>query len=520
MAKSKSKNGKGNTNGAVPKITGQGDYRTTIADIKQRLDRVLRLAPKGSFGRAGTAAGMAFGGPVGAAVGGALGRGVSAITGYGDYEVKQNSLSTMSTSMDTVPQFVRNDHAVRVIHREYVRDLQVPTIPSEFVNNTFVINPSNSQLFPWLSSLSKQYQQYNIRGMIVEFKSMSSDYAASGPLGTVAIATNYNVSDLPFASKIALENSEFAVSCKPSMSLMHAIECDPEFSGRKYYYVRDAATEGSGTSDPRLYDMGLLQIATNGLPGEAGTTLGEIWVSYDIEFTKPILPSSFESGRRPIIGGEGGGDGGVDGVTTVDGTVVTSQLDGSSSFAGGSYRRIRYTQQQGALTPSYQGSTQTPFGHLEPDLTSYPITTTLDTGLDGTVCTLGSSGMLNISRDGLYTVTYTTYCHLSSGKTIFSDPATDVVPHNFVLTGSATVAEIMAVGVCRHNNTSATGTKPMMTYTLMFTVSGCGPSGSSGNSARLDPPEVQIWDLELADAGVSTCDVTWAQYQTAQVVDE
>lgn len=516
MAKSKSRNGKGNTNGAVPKITGQGDYRTSIADIKQRLDRVLRLAPKGSFGRAGTAAGMAFGGPVGAAVGGAIGRGVSAITGYGDYEVKQNSLSTMSTSMDTVPQFVRNDHAVRVIHREYVKDLQVPTIPGDFVNSTFVINPSNVELFPWLSSLSKQYQQYNIRGMIVEFKSMSSDYAASGPLGTVAIATNYNVSDLPFASKIALENSEFAVSCKPSMSLMHAIECDPEFSGRKYYYVRDAATEGSGTSDPRLYDMGLLQIATNGLPGEAGTTLGEIWVSYDIEFTKPILPSNFESGRRPIIGGGGGGSG----VTTVEGSVLTSHSDGSSSLAGGSYGRIRYTQQQGALTPSYQGSTQYPFGNLEPDLTEYPITTSLDTGMDGTVCTLASYGYLNISRDGLYTVTYTTYCDLGAGKAVFSDSASDVDAHGFVLTGSASVSEIMAVGVCRHYDTSATGNRPMMTYTLMFTVSGCGPSGSSGNSARLDPPQVKIGPTDLADAGVSTCDVTWVQYQTAQIVDE
>jgi len=513
MAKSRNKNNKGGSTGAAPKITGQGDYRTSIADIKQRLDRVLRLAPKGSFGRAGTAAGMAFGGPAGAAVGGAIGRGISAITGYGDYEVKENSLSTLSTSVDTVPQFVRNDHAVRVIHREYVKDLQVPTTPANFTNNTFVINPSNAELFPWLSSMSKQYQQYNIRGMIVEFKSMSSDYAASGPLGTVAIATNYNVSDLPFATKIALENSEFAVSCKPSMSLMHAIECDPEFSGRKYYYVRDAATEGTGVSDPRLYDMGLLQIATNGLPGNAGTTLGEIWVSYDIEFTKPILPSLITTNRRPIIGD------GTDGeATTISGNVLTSQVDGTTSFENGAIARIMYTQDQPAYYAGLGGDGDIfPLGNGDA-----PIVKSLDSAMDGSVVTMDILGGIEAKRDGFYSVTYTMYNDISAGKNHFNVPAQDCYPHSFNVSGTGAVSVATVSGFASHYATAETTRTavPMLSYTVSYFVSGCGPTGSAGNTVSLVPPKVRMHSGGLVDANYSTCEVTWLQYQNALVLDE
>jgi len=300
------KNGK---KGTMRKVKGRGDYEVSRSasapqgGLLSKLDKVLSRLPKGTFAAGGAAMGARVGGARGASIGRSMGAGLSAISGYGDYSVKSNSLSKVSTSADMVPQFVKNEHSVRVCHREFISDLVAPALPGTFVNKEFAINPGNSALFPWGSRFAKQYSQYKIHGMVLVYKSMTSDYAAAGPLGTVIMATNYNAVDRAFNNKIEMENSEFAVSTKPSLSLIHAIECDPSVSGESTLYIRDPTYETTDTSDRRFYDYGKFQVATTGLPSQVvpGTTLGELWVSYDIEFMKPIIGGDNVSGSSPAL---------------------------------------------------------------------------------------------------------------------------------------------------------------------------------------------------------------------------
>lgn len=294
MTKNTKKKGKGRPKSAPTRriIKGKGDYKTVLNNLTTKMDGLLKKIPKGSFSRGGGAVGNFMGGAMGAAFGKRLGGGLSAITGYGDYQVRSNSLATVSTSVDMVPQFARTDHSVRVCHREFVGDLKVPTSPDDFNNNIVeLINPANPVLFPWLNKMALLYTQYKIHGMVITYKTMSSNYSASGgPLGTVIIATNYNVNDQAFVTKVQMENSEFAVSCNPSTSLIHAIECDPKVSGLQTLYISDPGTQLPGAiSDPRFYHYGKLQIATSGLPGTPNSTMGELWISYDIELMKPVI---------------------------------------------------------------------------------------------------------------------------------------------------------------------------------------------------------------------------------------
>lgn len=275
--------------------------------IFARLDKALQRIPKGTFKSVGGAFGSNFG-TVGKKIGKLAGAGLSAITGYGDYKVSQNSLTTVSgtvASMDMVPQFARGDHSIRVRHREFVKECTVPNNPTAFDNDSWLINPGNKSLFPWLSQMSRQYQQYKIHGMVVIFKSMTSDYAANGPLGTVMIATNYNSVERDYKDKIELENSEFAVSTKPSNNLVHAIECDPKTTGLDILYIRDTSYDSSVVSDGRFYDFAKLQFATQGLSGTAGATLGEMWISYDIELIKPIIGSVTIAGISVVSNADG-----------------------------------------------------------------------------------------------------------------------------------------------------------------------------------------------------------------------
>lgn len=297
--------------GSIRRVRGRGDYsvsrpgRDNRDGVFAKLDRALRTIPRGTFATKGAQTGRRFGGGVGAAVGRLAGRGMAAISGYGNYSVNSNSLSKVSTSMDMVPQFVKNEHSVRVKHREFIKDIVVPGDGSLFDLQDFVINPGNRDLFPWLGQMARQYSQYKIHGMVFAYKTMSSDYAASGPLGTVMMATNYNAIDRVFANKIELENTEFAVSTKPSMSLVHAIECDPKVSGFDVLYIRDPAYETGEVSDRRFYDYGRFQVATAGLPGAAASTLGELWVSYDIELMKPIIGGIYTTGVTVVSGPTG-----------------------------------------------------------------------------------------------------------------------------------------------------------------------------------------------------------------------
>lgn len=267
--------------------------------MRDKLTAALERLPKGTFAKGGGMIGGMLAGPKGYAAGTAIGHGIATITGYGDYTVKANTILKSGFSselerspVDDLPQFVRGAHTVNVKHREYFGDLLVPTDPASFNNTAYTIQPSNVSLFPWLARIARQYQQYRIRGMVVEYKSNTTDYAAAGPLGNVGIATNYNVADSKFDSLVEFQNSEFAVVAKPSKNILHAIECSPAIGRGEWLYVRDTLSEDpSAVQDARFNDFGLLQICTSGLPGATGQTLGQLWVSYDIEFAKPVLGS-------------------------------------------------------------------------------------------------------------------------------------------------------------------------------------------------------------------------------------
>jgi hypothetical protein len=247
------------------------------------------LFPKGSFARTGGALGSIFG-PKGAALGAAAGAALSRITGVGDYKVKQNSVMTDSMSFSgEVPHFGRADNATRVRHREFVTDITVGATPGNFVNTSYVINPGNAALFPWLSKIAENYQQYEMHGCVFVFKSTTSDYSSAGALGKIAMATNYNVRDSAFANMQELENAEFSVSGKPSLSRVHPIECAANNGVPLKKWVRDVQYDASG-GDDRLYDVGKFQFATQGLPSStANATIGELWITYDITLFKPIV---------------------------------------------------------------------------------------------------------------------------------------------------------------------------------------------------------------------------------------
>lgn len=113
-----------------------------------------------------------------------------------------------------------------------------------------------------------------------------TDFVTGGAPGVVVMATNYNADEPAYTTKQAMENSEYAVSVKPTCNLMHGVECASNQTVLSELYVRPGGL--ASNLDLKFTDLGNFQFASQGNPVQL---LGELWVSYTVEFFKPVLPN-------------------------------------------------------------------------------------------------------------------------------------------------------------------------------------------------------------------------------------
>jgi len=209
-------------------------------------------------------------------------KGASKIFGHGDYTIHSNSLIKGG---HVAPVFTNSSHGVRIVDREFVGTVQSGVLSggsTVFTNTAYRINPANAQLFPWLSQIATLFDQWEPHGIVLEFVSTSSEYnGTSQALGVVIAATDYDVNDPDYASRGEMENSAYAISAKASSNILHGIECSRDERPTKLLY-----TESNNTNQrSNLSDLGKFQLATQGMSA-SGVTLGELYVTYDIEFYK------------------------------------------------------------------------------------------------------------------------------------------------------------------------------------------------------------------------------------------
>ncbi|QMW68844.1 capsid protein [Crucivirus-384] len=275
------------SNGSLSQVIGRGGYFTDALKKGFRAghDYLKRTVPGGTFAKEFAEFGGRFGAP-GRHLGGAIGSGVASIAGFGDYSLTPSGGNmAMLDEGQGIPAFGNMAHGTRVRHREFITDITAVG-GAAFTNTSFPLNPGLARTFPWLSSVAQQFDSYQIVGCVFQFVSTSSDITAGGALGSVILATDYDAKDAPYSSKLTMENSQYAVSTKPSCSTIHAIECDPEATAQSILYIRSGVPPSF--SDVRLYDMGNFQLATVGLPTTSGN-IGELWVSYDVILYKPQI---------------------------------------------------------------------------------------------------------------------------------------------------------------------------------------------------------------------------------------
>lgn len=260
-------------------VHGRGNY---FSSARAWADRQLKKIPKGTFGKIGGA----MAGPVGQTAGELIAQ----LTGRGDYMINKNSLiedgaMLKPSQMSFAPT---GSASIRIRKREFIADLVAPDDPVAFTQTQYRLQPTDGKTFPWLSAVAEHFTEWELHGAILTYETTSSNYAQNMALGTVSMATQYNANESPYTSMREILQAAYHSRGNPSESIMHGIECDPALQASEHLFTRRFGTSGP----PNLYDHGVVTVATEGLPAQAGTVLGRLFITYDVELNLSCLPTA------------------------------------------------------------------------------------------------------------------------------------------------------------------------------------------------------------------------------------
>jgi len=252
----------------------------------------------------GATLGSKLGGFVHRTIGRLFGKGeyrqaLASETGVGAEEIAEpnatpevNSLVQPLSNQDLVPIVHSGREGTIVIRkREFVRTL---TISDVAVLSSFKVNPGRLTLFPWLFRMARNFQEYKVLGLAMEYVPTSGFAVGStnAALGQVVMAFQYNViyqngTSFPATSDIALLNMAGATSCSPAAVGACYLECAEHLRTQNQRFVY--------TEDPSLLEAHSLQnidvaeffVRTSGAQNNTFFNCGQLWVTYEIELSLP-----------------------------------------------------------------------------------------------------------------------------------------------------------------------------------------------------------------------------------------
>jgi hypothetical protein len=168
---------------------------------------------------------------------------------------------------------------IRVKHSEYISEV----FGSVNFNATRVsIQPGFQNSFPWLSLMAPLYESYVMKNLKYSFLTEKSTLTN----GAIMMAVDYDVQDATPLNKQALMSYSGATRSAPWSDCHYS--CNEQ--AMKKFPERFVRVGTVTNADLKTFDIGTFFIATQ---GNADTSvLGELHVSYEIEFRTPQLDST------------------------------------------------------------------------------------------------------------------------------------------------------------------------------------------------------------------------------------
>lgn len=173
---------------------------------------------------------------------------------------------------------------VRVKNREFIMDLDGAT---EYGATSFLINPGNVVVFPWLSNIATSFEEYRFTRLCLRYET----YVGTDQKGSVMIAWDYDVADDVPISKQELLAFYGAIRCPAWSEVCAGFDTQ---KANKWLFVKSGATPAG--MDPHLYDVARLIVAVQGFPEASG--VGELYLEYEVDFRIPQKSSIMQTSAQ------------------------------------------------------------------------------------------------------------------------------------------------------------------------------------------------------------------------------
>lgn len=178
---------------------------------------------------------------------------------------------------------VRGPRRMNIVEDEFITNINGST---GFQTQGFYMNPGQSSTFPWLATLAKQFEKYEVKFIEFYYKPLVSAFATGGQSGKVMLSFDYDASDPLPSSKQQVEDTH------PHADAMPYEECclplsPTQLNNQDSKYVRPGGLPAS--ADIKTYDGGLLAVSTDG--NSSTGEIGELRVRYSVDLFVPVLES-------------------------------------------------------------------------------------------------------------------------------------------------------------------------------------------------------------------------------------
>lgn len=168
---------------------------------------------------------------------------------------------------------------MNVKHREFVADIAIEEAGFQ-LQYQFGVNPGNSGLFPWLSTVARRFELYRFRRLRVIYEPQTGTTST----GTIMLAIDYDASDPPPLDKTQMMSYKNAVR-SPQWSGCAHDSAQADLHRLKTNYVLSGVAPPN--SDIKTFDIGNLFVAVQS--DGALQSAGELYVEYDVDLITPQI---------------------------------------------------------------------------------------------------------------------------------------------------------------------------------------------------------------------------------------
>ncbi len=203
-------------------------------------------------------------------------------------QIHQNLPQNGFTYKSKTPKTKQLKDSVVVTHREFVGGIPLGDNVGELAFNTQLCNPSNRQLFPWMSLIAQAYEKFKVRNMRFCFETAATTLAN----GTVFLYIDYDVTDPPPTSLSDMAQASDSFVMGPVYRPLSLRVIPSKFNQPKSYLIQNVGKVLDEGQSLLTYPF---TIYYGSLNSTIEQTPGYLFVEYEVEMMVPTAE------RIPVV---------------------------------------------------------------------------------------------------------------------------------------------------------------------------------------------------------------------------